>query len=126
MITETFQNHAIPLADCRAQGYDNAASMYSSIPEAITYLGSTQTTYTLFSCIHERWKILAKQIGCSLHGISGTRWSNRAECEKTICSSLSRRQVVFGRPARAESHSKNQEQDPWRELYVMSVPSPAS
>ena len=27
MITKTLESHAIPLADCRAQGYDNAASM---------------------------------------------------------------------------------------------------
>ena len=27
MITETLESHAIALADCRAQGYDNAASM---------------------------------------------------------------------------------------------------
>ena len=27
MITETFERHAIPLADCMAQGYDNARSM---------------------------------------------------------------------------------------------------
>ena len=27
MIIETLESHAIPLADCRAQGYDNAASM---------------------------------------------------------------------------------------------------
>ena len=26
MITEKFESHTIPLADCRAQGYDNAAS----------------------------------------------------------------------------------------------------
>ena len=25
MIAETLENHAIPLADCRTQGYDNAA-----------------------------------------------------------------------------------------------------
>ena len=27
MITETYEGHATPLADCRAQGYDNGASM---------------------------------------------------------------------------------------------------
>ena len=27
MTTETLEGHAIPLADCRAQGYGNAASM---------------------------------------------------------------------------------------------------
>ena len=27
MTTETLESHAIPLADCRVQGHDNAASM---------------------------------------------------------------------------------------------------
>ena len=27
MITETLESHAIPLADCRAQSYDNAVNM---------------------------------------------------------------------------------------------------
>ena len=30
MITETLESHAIQFADCRAQGYDNAASMSSN------------------------------------------------------------------------------------------------
>ena len=27
MITETLENHSIPLSDCKVQGYNNAASM---------------------------------------------------------------------------------------------------
>ena len=114
MITETLESHAIPLADCRAQGYVNAASMSGKyngaqaiikeqylaamfspcgcrtlnlcdndaaecIPNAITYFGTIQTMYTLFSNSPKRWKILAKRIGCSLHDISVTRWSDRVE-----------------------------------------------
>ena len=111
MITETLESHAIPLVDCRAQGYDNAANMSGKyngaqaiikeqcptaifspcgchtlnlcgndaaecVPEATTYFGTIQTIYTLFSCSPKRWEILAKRIGSSLHGISGTRWSD--------------------------------------------------
>ena len=89
MITETFESHATPHADCRTQGYDNVASMsgkYSEaqalikeqyptaifspcgyhainlrsndaaecIPEAITYFGTAQTIYTLFSYCPKR------------------------------------------------------------------------
>ena len=46
----------------------NDAAEY--IPETITYFGTMQTIYTLFSCSPKRWKILAKRISCSLHGIS--------------------------------------------------------
>ena len=49
------------------------------IPEAITYFGTMQTIYTLFSYCPKRWKILARRIGGSLHGISGARWSDRVE-----------------------------------------------
>ena len=123
MITETLESHAIPLVDCRAQGYDNAANMSGKyngaqaiiqkqcstaifspcgchtlnlcgndaaecIPEAITYFGTIQTIYTLFSCSPKRWEILAKHIGCSLHGISGTRWSDRVESVKPFVAHL--------------------------------------
>ena len=123
MITETLESHAIPLVDCRAQGYDNAANMSGKyngaqaiiqkqcstaifspcgchtlnlcgndaaecIPEAITYFGTIQTIYTLFSCSPKRWEILAKHIGCSLHGISGTRWSDRVESVKPFVAHI--------------------------------------
>ena len=105
MITETFESHAIPLADCRALGYNSAVStsgkytgaqsiikeqyptaMFSPcschtlnlcdsdaaehIPEAMIYFGTIQTICVLFSCSTKLLKILAKRIGCSLHGIS--------------------------------------------------------
>ena len=113
----TFESHAISLADCRAQGYDNAASMSGKqncakaiikkqyptaifphcgcqtlnlcrndaaeyIPEAINDFEAIQAIYTLFSCSPKRWKRLAKRIGYSLHGISGTRRSHRVESAK--------------------------------------------
>ena len=54
------------------------------IPRAITYYGIIQRTYSLFSCNPKRWKILAKRIGCSLHGISATRWSDRVESVESV------------------------------------------
>ena len=135
MITETMKSHVIPLVDCRAQGYENTIQRCTSnnkkkqyhsaifspcgchtlnlcgnnatecIAEASTYFKTTETICTLFSCRPKKRKILAKRIGSSLHGISSTIRSSR-EC-KTICSSPSKRQVGFGKPARAEYHTKN-------------------
>ena len=58
------------------------------IPEAVTYLGTIQTIYTLFSCKPKRREILAKRIGCSLHGISVTRWSDRVESVEPFVTHL--------------------------------------
>ena len=119
IITETLESHAIPLIDCREQGYKNTANMSGKydgaqaitkkqhptviffscgchtiklcgnnatecIAEASTYLETTQTIYTLFSCRPKRWKILAKRIGSSFHCISGTRWSDQVESVKSF------------------------------------------
>ena len=112
VILETLKKFDIPLADCRGQGYDNAANMsgkyngaqthirsvnplslYSpcachslnlcgadsamSCTEAVTFFGMVQTIYNLFSSIPQRCKILQSNIGSSLHGLSGTRWTDR-------------------------------------------------
>ena len=68
--------------------YGNDAA--ECIPEASTgtYFGTIQTIYTLFSCSPKRWEILAKRIGSSIHGISGTRWSDRVECVKPFVVDL--------------------------------------
>ena len=58
------------------------------IPEAITYFGTIQTICNLFSSSPKRWEILAQRIGCSLHGISGTRWSDRVESVKPFVAHL--------------------------------------
>ena len=42
LITETFESHTIPLAACRAQGYDNAASMsgkYNGVQVIVSNIG---------------------------------------------------------------------------------------
>ena len=66
-------------------GNDDAAKC---IPESITFFGTLQTIYSLFSSIPKRWEILTNSIGCSLHGISGTRWSDRVECVKPFAAHL--------------------------------------
>ena len=52
-------------------GADSAASC----PHAITFFGMVGAIYNLFSCSPKRWSILQENIGSSLHGLSGTRWS---------------------------------------------------
>ena len=42
------------------------------LPEEITYFGTVQTIYNLFSSNPERWKLLRTRIGCFLHGMSET------------------------------------------------------
>ena len=112
LILETLKEFGIPLADCRGQGYDNAANMsgkyngaqqhilaenplwlYSPCAchslnlcgadsaacckEAVTFFGMLQTVYNLFSSSPQRWSILRENIGSSLHGLSGTRLTDR-------------------------------------------------
>ena len=45
--------------------------------EAISFFGTIQIVYNLFSSSPQRWKILKSNIGSSLHGLSGTRWTDR-------------------------------------------------
>lgn len=47
-----------------------------------------QTVYSLFSSSPNRWEILLNRIGCSLHGIPGTRWSERVESVKPFVAHL--------------------------------------
>ena len=49
MITETLESHAIPLADCRAQGYGNAASMSGKYNSAQAII-KKQYPAAIFSC----------------------------------------------------------------------------
>ena len=130
LIMDTLEAHAIPLSDCRAQGYDNAANMAGkykgahakiqeqnslaifspcgchtlnlcgndaaeSLPEAITYFGTVQTIYNLFSSSPKRWELLNARIGCSLHGMSETRWSDRLQCIKPFAFHLNGIQLAL-------------------------------
>ena len=69
----SYSYHAVNLC-----GNDTA----ECIPVAITYFGTIQAMYTLFSCSSKRWKILAKRVACSHHGTFCTRWSDRVESVK--------------------------------------------
>ena len=123
LIMETLDKYRIPSADCRGQGYDNAANMsgkyngaqkhvtainplcmYSPCAchplnlcgadsaeictEAVTFFGMVQTVYNLFSCSPQRWKILLSHIGSSLHGLSGTRWTDRVASVRPFAAHL--------------------------------------
>ena len=59
------------------------------IPEAVTFFGTIQTVYNLFSSSPKRWEILSKHINCSLKGMSHTRWSDRVESVKPFAAQLS-------------------------------------
>ena len=56
-------------------------------PEVIIFFGIIQRLYTLFSCSPQRWEILQKHMGCSLHGMSTTRWCARIESVSAHASS---------------------------------------
>ena len=56
--------------------------------EAITFFGTIQTVYNLFSSSPQRWKILKSNIGSSLHGLSGTRWTDRVASVRPFAAHL--------------------------------------
>ena len=120
---DALEEHVIPLSNCRAQQYDNAANMAGEykgtqakieeqnlvaifspcgchifnlcgsdvaecIPEAITYFGTVQSIFNLFSFIPKRWELPKIRIGSSLQGMSETRWSARLQCTKPFASHL--------------------------------------
>ena len=65
-------------------GVDSA----SSCIEAVTYFGMVQTIYNLFSSSPQRWQILQRNISCSLHGLSGTRWTDRVASVRPFAAYL--------------------------------------
>ncbi|XP_037797777.1 zinc finger MYM-type protein 1-like [Penaeus monodon] len=123
LILETLKQFGIPLADCRGQGYDNAANMsgkyngaqqhilaenplclYSPCAchslnlcgadsaacckEVVTFFGMVQMVYNLFSSSPQRWSILQENIGSFLHGLSGTRWTDRVASVRPFAAQL--------------------------------------
>ena len=60
----------------------------SSCTEAVTYFGMGQTIYNLFSSSPQRWQILQRNITCSLHGLSGTRWTDRVASVRPFAAHL--------------------------------------
>ena len=65
------------------------------LPEAITYFGTVQTIYDLFSSSPKQWELLKTHIGCSLYGMSETRWSDRLQCIKPFASHLNGIQLAL-------------------------------
>lgn len=57
-------------------------------PTAITFFGSVQKVYVLFSSSPKRWEILQKAIGESLHSQSETRWTARIKAVKPFAAHL--------------------------------------
>jgi len=45
-----------------------------------------QKLYVFFSASPQRWEILQKQLGTSLHGMSGTRWSERVTAIRPVAA----------------------------------------
>ncbi|XP_065667751.1 zinc finger MYM-type protein 1-like [Hydra vulgaris] len=65
----------------------NAAS---SCTDAETFFGTVQTVYTIFSASPQRWEILQKRLhSVSLHGQSGTRWTERLDSIRPFYNNLS-------------------------------------
>ena len=60
-----------------------------SCREAITYFGTVQQMYNLFSSSPQRWEILKQHLPVSLHSISKTRWSARIDGVKPVAHHLS-------------------------------------
>ena len=52
------------------------------------FLGVVQKLCNIFSSSLMRWKILQSHIGCSLHSLSHTRWSDRVESVKSFASHI--------------------------------------
>ena len=89
MITETLESHTIPLSDCRAQGYANAASMsdkYNSaqpiINNSTLLLYSLVATHTIYLCDNDATECIPEastyfgtiQTICILFSCSLKRW----------------------------------------------------
>ena len=54
----------------------------------MTFFGMVQTVYNLFSSSPQRWSILRENIGPSLHGLSGTRWTDRVASVRPFAAQL--------------------------------------
>ena len=57
-------------------------------PEVITFFGVVQKLYNIFSSSPQRWEILTKSIGCSIHNLSDTRWSARVDSVRPFAAHL--------------------------------------
>ena len=58
MITETYEGHDIPLADCRAQVYDNGANLSGKYNGAQTIMKELFPTAILFTLWYIRYEMV--------------------------------------------------------------------
>ena len=56
--------------------------------DAITFFGTIQTIYSIFSSSPKRWAILVRNIGVSLHGQFHTRWTERIDSIRPFITHL--------------------------------------
>ena len=56
--------------------------------DAITFFGTIQTIYCIFSASPKRWAILVRNIGISPHGQSHTRWTERIDSVRPFTTHL--------------------------------------
>ena len=59
-----------------------------SCKEAVTYTGTIQQMYNLFSSSPQRWEILKQHLPVSLHRMSKTKWSARIDGVKPVAQHL--------------------------------------
>lgn len=64
-------------------------------PEVITFFGTLQKLYNIFSGSPQRWSILKDCTGCSLHSLSDTRWSARIDSVRAFVNSLPSLQLAL-------------------------------
>ena len=57
-------------------------------PQLQTFVGMVQKLYNLFSSSPMRLKILQENIGCSLHSLSHTRWSDRVDSVRPFAAHI--------------------------------------
>lgn len=56
--------------------------------DVVTFFGVLQQLYKFFSKSPQRWEILEKEIRCSLHKLSNTRWSARVDAVRPFAKNL--------------------------------------
>lgn len=55
-------------------------------PDVSKFFGVVQKLYNLFSSSPMRWEILRDKIGCALHSLSHTRWSDRVDSVRSFAA----------------------------------------
>ena len=89
LIFKTLEKYGIPIADCRGQGYDNAANMPGRYTGAQQHVNLVNPDiYNLFPCSPRRWDILLSHVGSSLHGLSCTKWTDRVASVRPFAAHL--------------------------------------